>query len=54
MKGVYLKWEDNNVVPDYKYNSGPIVSSKILRRAKLFDVSANGIKVMKARKPATI
>ena len=34
MKGVYLQWEDNNVFPEYKYNSGPIVSSKILRRAK--------------------
>ena len=34
IKGVYLNWEDNNVFPEYKYNSGPIVSSKILRRAK--------------------
>lgn len=34
MKGVYLKWENTNVFPEYKYNSGPIVSSKILRRAK--------------------
>jgi len=34
MKGVYLKWNDNCVFPEYKYNSGPIVSNKILKRAK--------------------
>ena len=34
MKGVYLKWKDNCVFPEYKYNSGPIVSNKILKRAK--------------------
>ena len=34
MKGVYLKWNENCVFPEYKYNSGPIVSNKILKRAK--------------------
>jgi len=34
MKGVYLKWNDNCVFPEYNYNSGPIVSNKILERAK--------------------
>jgi len=34
MKGVYLNWNDNCVFPEYKYNSGPVVSNKILKRAK--------------------
>ena len=34
MKGVYLRWNNNYIFPEYNYNSGPIVSNKILRRAK--------------------
>ena len=34
VKGVYLKWNNKRVFPEYKYNSGPIVSNKILTRAK--------------------
>jgi len=34
IKGVYLNWNDNCVFPEYKYNSGPVVSNKILKRAK--------------------
>ena len=43
MKGVYLKWNDNCVFPEYKYNSGPIVSNKILKRAKkiVIDILTN-------------
>ena len=34
MKGVYLQWNNNYIFPEYKDNSGPIVSNKILKRAK--------------------
>ena len=34
MKGVYLTWNNECVFPKYKYNSGPTVSTKMLRRAK--------------------
>jgi len=34
IKGVYLKWNSNHIFPEYKYNSGPVVSNKILSRAK--------------------
>jgi hypothetical protein len=34
IKGVYLTWNNDRVFPEYKYNSGPIVSNKILERAK--------------------
>ena len=29
IKGVYLKWNNKYVFPEYKYNSGPIVSNKM-------------------------
>ena len=30
MKGVYLTWNNECVFPEYKYNSGPTVSTKML------------------------
>ena len=34
IKGVHLSWNNNHAFPIYNYNSGPIVSNKILKRAK--------------------
>lgn len=35
IKGVHLCWYNKRVFPKYNYNSGPIVSNKILKRAKI-------------------
>ena len=34
IKGVSIKWDKNQVFPVYTYKSGPILSNKILMRAK--------------------
>jgi len=33
IKGIHIKWNNKNVFPIYKYNSAPVLSNKILKRA---------------------